>query len=137
MIRAPPPSRIHKTWSNMKLLPVDGGEVVFNPFNRRNYRDRYSDRPVPKVPTHKDSPRFTGDLKFTLKYLNDTAGDSDDFVTKRIDIREREAFVDGPSDFMLVQHHCSDGFRILRRHTGCHSNPVSRREPQIVRHFLS
>lgn len=60
-------------------------------FNRRDYRRRYSDRPRPRVPTHDAAPKITGNLRETLRYLNETSGKSEDFVIARIIVDDREA----------------------------------------------
>jgi len=70
------------------------GESVnsaLNPFNRRDYRNRYSNRPKPIVPNPKDAPMITGKLQETVQYLNQTSGKSEDFVIARIAVDNREA----------------------------------------------
>jgi len=62
-----------------------------NPFNRKDYRNRYTDRPRPIVPDPEDAPRVTGKLEQTVQYLNETSGRSEDFVIARIAVANRDA----------------------------------------------
>lgn len=66
---------------------------MFNPFNRRNYRDRYTDRSIPQVPDYRDAPKLTGNLRDTLEYLRETAGESDDYVVRRTVVQARESVI--------------------------------------------
>lgn len=67
--------------------------LLLNPLNRRNYKHRYTDRPKPKVPDYRDAPRITGNLRHTLKYIRETAGQSDDFVVRRTVVKELESVI--------------------------------------------
>lgn len=66
---------------------------MFNPFTRRDDRQRYGDRPQPKVPDYRDAPKITGKLSLTLQYIQDTAGQSDDLVIRHTCLHGRDAVV--------------------------------------------
>lgn len=70
-----------------------GATFVFNPFNRRDYQNRYTDRPKPKTPDYRDAPKITSNLSHTLEYVRDTAGESDDFIVRRTVIKDKEAVI--------------------------------------------
>lgn len=65
----------------------------FNPMNRRNYQHRSTDRPVPGVPDWQNAPKITGRLQDTLKYMSETAGESDDFIVRKTVVKELEAVI--------------------------------------------
>ncbi|MDQ0188786.1 spore germination protein [Alicyclobacillus cycloheptanicus] len=67
--------------------------LKLNRLNRRDYRDIHSDRPKPKVPDYRDAPKMTASLRHTLKYISETAGESDDFAVRRTVVRNQEAVV--------------------------------------------
>ncbi|QSO48251.1 spore germination protein [Alicyclobacillus mengziensis] len=67
--------------------------MLFTPFNRRDYRHQYSDRPLPKVPDYRNAPKLTGDLDETLEYLQATAGTSDDFAIRRTVVNHKQAIL--------------------------------------------
>ena len=61
--------------------------------NRRNYQHRSTDRPVPGVPDWQNAPKITGRLQDTLKYIGETAGESDDFIVRKTVVKELEAVI--------------------------------------------
>lgn len=66
---------------------------MMNPFQRRDYKNRYSDRPKPHVPNCQKAPEITGKLTQTLQYLRDTAGQSDDLVVRKTKVSGSDAAV--------------------------------------------
>jgi hypothetical protein len=66
--------------------------MFFN-YNRRNYENRHTDRPKPRVPDYRDAPKMTGELQQTLQYLIETSGRSNDFINRRTSIEKRDAIL--------------------------------------------